>query len=108
MFGALRVANLISQLGGYDAVAVSLILARGLLGALQFTGGWLLASRRPQGFVLAQWAFVGAALLTPLDVGMGLAPTSVYPWLRWRVTMAYDLYAIGAALLVRRAARRAP
>jgi hypothetical protein len=97
MFGALRVAGLVSRLGGYDAVAVILILARGLLCALQFVSGWLLANRRPQGFALAPWAFVAAALLTPLDVGLGLAPTDIYPWLRWRVTLGYDAYAIAAA-----------
>ena len=105
LFGGLRVAELISRLGGYDPVAVTLISCAGLLGALQFMGGWLLASRRPQGFSLAQWAFAGAALITPFDVGMGLAPTSVYPWLRWQVTIAYDVYAIAALLYLRWAAR---
>jgi hypothetical protein len=100
MFGALRVAGLVSRLSGYDAVAVALILARGLLGALQFVSGWLLANRRPQGFALAPWAFVGSAILTPLDVGLGLAPTDVYPWLRWQVTAAYDAYALAAAAFV--------
>ena len=101
MFGALRVADLISRLGAYDAIAVALILARGLLCALQFSGGWLLASRRPQGYTLAPWAFAGAALITPFDVGMGLAPTPVYPWLRWQVTIGYEIYAIGAFVFLR-------
>jgi len=101
LFGGLRVAELISQLGGYDGVAVTLIVLRGLLGALQFMGGWLLASRRPQGLSIAGWAFAGAALITPFDVGMGLAPTSVYPWLRWQVTIAYDVYAVAALIYLR-------
>ena len=101
MFGGLRTAELISRLGGYDAVAVALIVARGLLGALQFIGGWLLATRRPQGFGLSQWAFAGAALITPFDVGLGLAPTSIYPWLRWQFTIAYDVYAIAAWFYLR-------
>ena len=106
LFGALHVADLISRLGGYDPVAVTLILTRGLLGALQFIGGWLLANRRPQGFTLAQWAFAGAALITPFDVGMGLAPTIVYPWLRWQVAIGYDAYAIAALLYLRWPAHR--
>ena len=69
MFGALRVAGLVSQLQGHDAIAVALIVARGLLCALQFVGGWLLANRRPQGFALAPWAFVTAALLTLAALG---------------------------------------
>jgi hypothetical protein len=101
MFGSLRVAGLIPRLSGYDSVAVTLILARGLLCALQFISGWLLANRRPQGFALAPWAFVASAMLTPLDVGLGLAPTGIYPWLRWQVTAGYDAYALAAAAFVR-------
>jgi hypothetical protein len=107
MFGGLRVAGLIPRLEGYDAVAVALILARGLLHALQFVSGWLLASRRPQGLALAPWAFLAAAILTLFDVGLGLAPTSIYPWMRWRVTAAYAVYAIAAAIFLwRRSSRR--
>ena len=106
MFGGLRVAGLVSRLSGYDEVAVALIVARGFLGTLQFVGGWLLANRRPQAFVLAPWALVGGAILTPLDVGLGLAPTDVYPWLRWQVTLGYDIYALaGAAFLWRQRPR---
>ena len=54
MFAGLYVANLLGELQIYDAIAIALILARGVLGAVQFAGGWLLANRRPQGFVLAQ------------------------------------------------------
>ena len=81
-------------------VALALILARGLAGALQFAGGWLLATRRPQGVVLAQWGLAGGALLTILGVGFGLAPTSIYHWLRWQVTGAYCVYATGAILFL--------
>jgi len=101
MFGALRTAGLISQLGVYDPVAVALIILRGLLGALQFVGGWLLASRRPQGFGLSRWAFAAAAIVTLFDVGMGLAPTSIYPWLRRQVTIGYAVYAIAAIVFLR-------
>lgn len=101
LFGVLRVAGLLPLLPGHDAIAIALILARGLLGALQFAGGWMLATRRPQGFALARWAFLGGAILTPFDVGLGLAPTSIYAWLRWQVTAAYVAYAIGAYLFLR-------
>lgn len=101
MFGSLRVASLVPQLAGYDGIAVALILARGGVCAMQFVSGWLLANRRPQGFALAPWALVASAILTPLDVGLGLAPTPFYPWLRWQVTLGYDAYAMAAALFVR-------
>jgi hypothetical protein len=103
MFGALRVAGLVPRLAGYDDVAIVLILARGLLGPLQFASGWLLATRRPQGFALAPWALALGAAITVFDVGLGLAPTAVYPWWRWQVTLAYAAYALGAVALLRSA-----
>ena len=75
MFGALRLSVLLSQLGIYDALAIVLILARGALGVLQFTGGWLVANHRPPGVVFARWALVAGAVLTIFDVGLQLAPT---------------------------------
>lgn len=96
MFGALRLSGLISQLGIYDALAIALILARGALGVLQFSGGWLLANHRPAGAVFARWALVAGAILTVFDVGLQLAPTDIYYWYRWHVTVAYGLYAMAA------------
>ena len=88
------------MIGGYDPVAKLLIVARGLVGALQFAGGWTLMARRPAGSVLARAALVAAAIVTTLDVGFDLAPMDVYPWWRWQVTAAYWLYAAVAFLLV--------
>jgi hypothetical protein len=102
MLGGLRIAGLLPQLAGHDAVAIILILLRGLLGALQFAGGWMIATRRPTGPAIAQWAFLGGAILTPFDVGLGLAPTPIYAWLRWQVTAAYCVYAVGAAVFLRK------
>ena len=93
MFGALRLSVLLAQIGIYDALAIALILARGALGILQFTGGWLLANRRPPGAMFARWALAGGAVLTVFDVGLQLAPTSIYHWYRWQVTGAYAVYA---------------
>ena len=102
MFAGLYVANALAQLGIYDAIAVTLIIARGLLGAVQFAGGWLLANRRPQGVVLAQWGLAGGAVVTILGVGFDLAPTSIYHWLRWQATGVYVVYAIAAVAVLRR------
>lgn len=106
MFGGLHVAELLPRLTTYDGVARALILARGLLGALQFASGWLLATRRPQGFVLAQWALASGALLTIAGVGLNLAPTSIYHWLRWQATAAYVVYALAATMFLRAIHRR--
>ena len=96
MFGALRLSVLLAQFGIYDALAIALILARGALGVLQFTGGWLLAHHRPAGVVFARWALAGGAVLTIFDVGLQLAPTNIYYWYRWQVTGAYAVYALAA------------
>ena len=96
MFGALRLSVLLSQLGIYDALAIALILARGALGVLQFTGGWLMANHRPAGPLFARWALVAGAVLTVFDVGLQLAPTSIYHWYRWHVTAGYGIYAVAA------------
>lgn len=97
----MRLAGLVPRLEGHDAVAVLLILLRGGLNTVQFAGGWLLARRRPQGPPIACAAFLAGACLTLFDVGLGLAPSSVYPWLRWQVTGAYCAYALAAAWFLR-------
>jgi hypothetical protein len=96
MFGALRLSVLLSQLGIYDPIAIALILARGAVGVLQFTGGWLLANHRPAARAFARSGLLAAAVLTIFDVGLQLAPTSIYHWYRWHVTVAYALYAVAA------------
>jgi hypothetical protein len=104
-FNALHVAALLSVIGGYDPVAKLLIAARGLVGALQFAGGWTLAARRPAGPVLARTALLVAAVITTLDVGFDLAPMDVYPWWRWQVTAAYWIYAMVAIVVLSRRSR---
>ena len=98
----MRTAELLPQLPTYDWVAIALILARGVLGAAQFVSGWLLANRRPQGFAMAPYALLASAALTCLEVGFNLAPTNIYYWLRWQVTGAYAVYALGAAIYLKR------
>ena len=102
IFNALYVAGLLRALAIYDAVAILLIFARGMTGALQFTGGWTLMTRRPGAAVLARLALIAAAIVTTLDVGFNLAPTSVYPWWRWQVTIGYWIYALIGVYLTRR------
>jgi hypothetical protein len=99
---ALYLSQLISALPGHDASVIAVILARGGVGALQFTAGWLLSQRRPTGIVLARWAIVCAAFWVLLAVGFNLAPTDVYPWWRSQATAAYGLYAAVIWLLIQR------
>jgi hypothetical protein len=99
---ALYLSQLIADLPGHDAAVVAVILARGVVGALQFTAGWLLRARRATGIVVARWALVCAATWVLLAVGLDLAPTSVYPWWRWQATAAYGLYAAALFLTLNR------
>ncbi len=97
LFAALYLSQLISAIPGHDALVIAVILARGVVGALQFTAGWLLGARRPVGFVVAQWAIVAAMAWELLAVGFNFAPTGIYPWWRWQATGAYFIY--GTAIL---------
>jgi hypothetical protein len=92
LFGALNFAQLVPQIGIYTAPTIALILLRGVVNAFLFAGGWTLANRRPQGPALARYALAASAVLTLFDVGLNLAPTSVYPWWRWQVTGGYGIY----------------
>jgi len=105
LFGALYVSSVLSSLAAYDAVAVALIVARGLLGALQFAAGWTLANRRPVASVLAPASLLAGAILTMLIVGFNLAPTDFYYWYRWQITAAYWSYAAAAIAVIRIAYR---
>jgi hypothetical protein len=102
LLAAFYLSQLISALPGHDASVIAVILARGLVGALQFTAGWLLGAQRQTGFVVARWAIVCGAAWELLAVGFNLAPTGIYPWWRWQATGAYALYAGVMWLLIQR------
>ena len=102
----LYLSRLISALPGHDALVVVLILLRGVIGALQFMAGWMLAARRPPGVVLAQWAVVGSAVWVLLAVGFNLAPTDIYPWWRWQAASAYGLYAVVMLVILDRRSKK--
>jgi len=102
MFVAMHVATLARQIGIYEPVTILLIVLRGLLAALQFAGGWTLAQRKPQGRTLAMYGLIGGALLTPIDIGLGLAPSPIYAWWRWQATAIYAAYAVGGIVLLKR------
>ena len=102
LFTAARLTSFISTLAVYEGTALVLLVLRAALVPLQCAGGWFLAKRQPQGAPLARAALIIGALLTVFDVGLGLAPSPVYPWWRWEVTGLYALYAaIGLLILYR-------
>lgn len=95
--------QLLSSLGWRDKSSVALILARGVVGAMQLTTGWGLASRRPAALALARWVLLVSAVLFTFEMGWQLTPTDIDPTFRWPLVLAYWVYAVVAMLFVRRA-----
>lgn len=105
---ASRLTSFLSTLAAYEGTALVLIVLRAALVPLQFAGGWFLAKRQPQGVPLAKAALAGGAALTVFDVGLGLAPSPVYPWWRWEATVLYAAYAAVGVLILGRRPRPGP
>jgi hypothetical protein len=95
--------QLLSSLGWRDKSSVALILARGVVGAMQLTTGWGLASRRPPALALARWVLLVSAVLFTVEICWRLTPTDLDPTYRWPLVVAYWVYALVAFLFVRRA-----
>lgn len=103
-----RLAALLPVLGVYGPVALAVLGARGLAGALQFTGSWLLFSDQPPAAPIARAALLLSALVTTLETGFRLAPSNADPSLRWWLVGIYWVYAIGMAFVTTRLERRDP
>ena len=95
--------QLLSSLGWRDRLSVALILTRGVVGAMQLTTGWGLASRRPSALALARWVLAASAVLLTIETYSRLTPTDLDPTYRWPLVVAYWVYALVAILFVRRA-----
>ena len=102
LVGALSFSQIVGQISIYNGLAIALIVLRAFVNAFLFAGGWTLANGRPQGRALASYALIASAVLTVFDVGLNLAPSNVYYWLRWRVTLGYAVYAVAAVLVLGR------
>lgn len=94
----------VPSLGWRDRASVATILARGLVGAMQLTSGWWLATRRQSAPALARLSLLLSAGLLTLEIGARLSPTNLDPTFRWPVVLAYWIYALGAAWLLSSAA----
>jgi len=84
---------------GAAAIGVSafgLVAVRGLVGSLEAISAWLLVRNAPAARPLSIVALVGAATVTTLIVGLGLAPSDVPPGARSVVVAAYWLIAAAA------------
>ena len=96
----------IPALAGYDAIAVVLILARAVIGALQLISGVQLLERRESGPTLATTALALSAIVTTMVVGFRWAPSDIYYWYRWQFVAGYWIYAAAAIWYLRRQMRR--
>jgi hypothetical protein len=98
------IAGRLPALAAYPLVVIGLVLVRGLVGAWQFAGGYLLLLRRghPAGAVLAAWSLIASAALLTIELGAQLSPSSLFPSYRWPVLGAYWAYAIAAWWWIRR------
>jgi hypothetical protein len=93
MLAGLSTLRSIPDLPGYDAIAITLIVASAAAGALQLTSGVLLMERRLPGPALGQIALLLSAALTTLVVGYRLAPSDIFYWIRWEFVAGYWVYA---------------
>jgi len=95
------IVMLVPSLGWRDRSSVAVIIARGVIGALQLVGGWGLAIRSASAPVLARWALGLSAALLVLEVGLRMSPSNLDPTFRWPLVSAYAVYALAAIVILR-------
>jgi hypothetical protein len=100
------IAARLPVLAAYPITVVGLVVVRGLVGAWQFAGGYVLLVRRghPAGAELAAWSLIASAVLLTIELGAEFSPSSLFPSYRWPVIGAYWAYAIAAWWWIRRRA----
>lgn len=92
--------GIIPEARGLGWLALALVLARALVGSVEGMAAWLLIRREPPARLLASAGLAGAAILTTLNVGLGLAPSDIPPGTRAVVVGVYwGAAAVGAGLL---------
>lgn len=92
--------TLLSSLWWRDRSSVVVIIARGVIGALQLVSGWGLASRSVSAPALARWALGLSAALLALEIGFHLSPSNLDPTYRWPLVWAYAVYALVAIIVL--------
>ena len=90
---AVWLASVIPETAALDGRALGLVVARGLVASVEAIAAWLLVRNAPTARPLAIAAVIGAATLTTLIVGLGLAPSDVPPGARGSLVAMYWLIA---------------
>ena len=102
-----RVAALVYTIAAYGPVTVVLIAARGVVAAMQATGGALLLQRQPAAAAIARAALVASAVLRTLEAGFQLAPSGFPAFWRREVVTVYWIYALASVWWLSRSGRSA-
>jgi hypothetical protein len=87
-------AGVIPETAALDGTAIGLVVLRALVGSVEAIAAWLLVRNAPAARPLSIVAVIGAASLTTLIVGLGLAPSDIPPGVRIDVVAAYWLVAV--------------
>jgi hypothetical protein len=103
---AVGVAGIVGSLSIQGPAALLMIAVRGLSGALEATGSWLLLQQNPAAPAIARSGVLVAAVYATLGIAFRLAPTNLDPSLRLPVVLAYWTYALMILGLLRRIAVR--
>jgi hypothetical protein len=102
---AVWLAGVVPEAATLDGPALGLVVARGLVASVEAIAVWLLVRNAPAARPLSIAAVIGAAILTTLIVGLGLAPSDIPPGVRIDVVAAYWLVAVVGAGFAWRQAR---
>jgi hypothetical protein len=78
----------------YPALTIAIIALRGLVGIVQFVAGWLVLRRQAPGASVGRGVLAASACLVTLELGFGLAPTSLFHTYHWPVVGLYWIYAV--------------
>ena len=73
----------------YDYLTIALTFARAGVAVLQFSAASQLAGRRPAARPLTRAALLAGAMMFTLEIGFGLASTTILPSQRWRFVAGY-------------------
>jgi hypothetical protein len=93
---AVWLAGVIPGMATISATAFGLVAVRGLVGSVEVIAAWLLVRRAAAARPLSIVALIGAASVTTLVVGLGLAPSDVPPGARGPVVAVYWVIAAAA------------
>ena len=103
---SLWIARHISGMTSRDTITIVLFVIRAITGAFAVVSGVWLIERRPIARPIARAVLLASAMLTTLELGFRLAPSSLDPAWRWPVVVASWIYAAVWLIVLRRSTVR--